>query len=257
MTLAVAGVVAAAGRAVRGLLVLLGTLVMGVALLVAFVPGAGALVPTAALVDLLGSDYFVVAAVGLAAVGLATLAVLARSLGGVEVATPPVVEAVQSAPRPGERFDRSRRGATGGATGSARERLREAAARTVMRTTDCSRPDAERRVAEGAWTDDRVAARFLASEGTGPTDPLGGVLDGDRRLRRTVDAIAALSDDGSGDRRAVERRGSERRTAAGGTADGDGRTASPRRADGGSPPRTDAASDETPEAGPDDPEGGE
>lgn len=237
MTLAIAGVVtgavAVAVRTVRGLLALLGTLVFGVAILVAFVPGAGVLVPAAALVDLLGSDYVVIAAVGLGAVGLAVAVVLARSLGGVEEATPPAVEDVRSAPRPGERFDRSLRGLTGAtdASGSARERLRETAVRTVMRTADCPRAEAERRVDEGTWTDDRAAARLLAGEDARSIRPLRDALDGVRRLRRTVDAIAALDE---GTRRpAVEPRASERRTAADEERDREGRGATPRRADGG------------------------
>lgn len=79
-----------------------------------------------------------------------------------------------------------------------RERLRAAATASVRRapTGPDDRETAREAVERGAWTDDPVAAAFLAGAG-GPAQPLGARLRGwlrpdtafERRVERTVSAI--------------------------------------------------------------------
>lgn len=193
-------------RALRGAFLATGIAVLGVGLAAVFVPGTDELLPIEAAVAALGSDYVVVAVVGIAAVGLSALVVVARHVRGVREANPPLVEAVQSATYPGEALDRpagSLFGLRGGgpAGEGSRERLEEAAVRATMRADGCSRSDAERRVAEGAWTDDPVAARCLSgssdADGRAGSDGRAAIRSG-RTLRRTVNAIVRLTDDGGG-----------------------------------------------------------
>lgn len=184
-------------RTTRGLLLLSGIAVFAVGLSMVFVPQLAQLVPVGAIIELLGSDYFVVAAVGLAAVGVALFLLAVQSLRGVEEATTPVVEEVASAPYPGRALDRA---AGGLPSESDRRRLREAAVQALVRSESCSRSDAEQQIAEGAWTDDTVAAEFLADDRDGAGDLLRGVLSRDRRLERTMEAIERLdSEEGSTD----------------------------------------------------------
>lgn len=179
-------------RLARGVLLVTGVTVFTVGLLVVFVPGMEAALPVDATIATLGSDYVVVATVGLVAIGVALFVVLLRRISGVDEVKTPVVEGVQSASYPGESFDRSNDGLLGtSTTGSTVERLREAAVQSLMRAERCSRSVAEGRVAKGTWTDDRVAAEFLADDG-GYDGVLGGSLDGGSRARRTVEAIEAV-----------------------------------------------------------------
>jgi len=183
----------------RVLLLLVGVATLGVGLL-AFDPETEGVLRIDAAIEALGSDYVVLAVFGLLAVVLALLLVAAqRVVRGVSEATPPAVEGVLTASYPGASFDhagggrlrrfRSTRSAT-----DRRRRLRGAAVRATMRAEGCSRTDAERRVDEGTWTNDSVAASSLSASGRGV---LGGTLsalevtrDGDP-ADRTVDAILA------------------------------------------------------------------
>lgn len=186
-------------RAVRGALLSVGLAVLGLALAIVFVPAAGESIPLAAAVEALGSDYVVVAVVGVAAVGAAGVVAVARRLRGVDEATPPAVEGVRSASYPGKRLDRSTgrlRRSLGMTDDDDRvDRLRAAATRATMRVEGCSRRTAEQRVAEGRWTDDPVASRYLAApDRDGGRRRPRASLRTDRAFRRTVDAVERLGD---------------------------------------------------------------
>lgn len=199
-------------RLLRGLLLITGTVVLGMGLLIVLVPGTEELFPIERAIRALGSDYLVVAVVGVSTVGLSMLVVAARHLRGIEESNPPVVEGVQSATYPGARFERStsRHGSgAGSSTGDARQRLREAATRATMRADGCSRDVAEERVRTGDWTDDPVAGRYLSdpsATGENAGSPRRGrsIRGGAESIGRTVDAIERISDGGG------ERSGNER-----------------------------------------------
>jgi len=199
-----------------------GVATLGVGLLVAFDPETEGVLRIDAAIEALGSDYVVLAVFGLLAVVLALLLVAAQRVRGVSEATPPAVEGVLTASYPGASFDhagggrlrrfRSTRSAT-----DRRRRLREAAVRATMRAEGCSRTDAERRVDEGTWTNDSVAASSLSASGRGV---LGGTLsalevtrDGDP-ADRTVDAILAKTTGKRSVVRGSDRDGNEDLTAA-------------------------------------------
>lgn len=193
-----AAVLGVAARILRALILLAGVVAFGLGVLVATVPGTEGVVPVDAAVDLLGNDYLVVAAVSVVALAVAVLIALTRLLAGAEEATPPLVERVQSAPRPGSAFDasidrsgRSLFGSVSADEAATRGRLREAATLTVVRAAGCTRSTAERHVAEETWTDDPVAAGFLADDAGGPAGGPGrrGAAKRDRAIRRTVEAI--------------------------------------------------------------------
>jgi hypothetical protein len=171
-------------RVVSGVLILTGVAVFALGLLVVFVPGMQRLLPVEAMIRALGSDYSVVATVGLAAVGLALFVLLVQSISGVNEAAVPVVESVESAPHPGQALDRSAQGHVSGPE----DRLRKAAVQTLMRRKHCSRADARERVAEGTWTDDDVAAAYLGTYRTGVPDK--------EAVRRTAAAIEQLDEEG-------------------------------------------------------------
>lgn len=180
------------GRFARGLLSAVGVSVFALGLLVVFVPGTGEYFPMEALIETLGSDYIVVAALGIAVFGFSVFAVLFRRLTGVEEAVTPIVEGVQSAPIPGASFDRRNDGLFGTWTSdSARNRLREAAIQSLMRSERCSRSTATQRVEEGSWTDDVVAARFLGN--THSEGRFGSTFAVRDRIERTIEAIEAIN----------------------------------------------------------------
>lgn len=185
------------GRLIRALLLLVGLAVLGVGLVVVFAPETEERLPIDTALSVLGSDYFVVAVLGLAAVGLAALVIVARRVRGVDEASPPPVEGVLSAAYPGSAFDARDRASRE----TRRERLREAAIRATMRVSGCSRGVAERRVADGDWTDDSEAARYLADGdgGGGVSSWIGRQTRGGHggAVSRTVDAIERVS---NGDR---------------------------------------------------------
>lgn len=179
----------------RRSLLVTGTAVFVIGLMVAFEPDGTESILVAALVATLGSDYFVIAIVGLAAGWLAVVVALWRRLSGVDEAAPPVVEGVESAPYPGASFERSSRSIVAGSASPMRDRLREAAVQSLVRTRHDSRDAAERRIDDGTWTDDPIAAAFLS----GDVDVLtqikrlatgGGTFR--RAVERTVDAIASI-----------------------------------------------------------------
>ncbi len=139
------------------------------ALLGALTLDAAALLPVDAAVSALGNDYFLVVAVGAVALaaGLAAYASgRASNVGGAEMPAP---ERPTSAPAAGSGFDtdRGRWALVVPMYGAdrrrrLRERLRTAAVETVRHADNCDRATAEARVDAGEWTDDDVAAAFLA-----------------------------------------------------------------------------------------------
>ena len=142
------------------------------AVAVALSPALAAAVPVEGVVDLLGNDYFLVAVLGLVALAVAGW-LLGKRLGDpVEQAQPPAPETVPDAPPPGERFDDCLGRWPGRLDDDERawlrRRLRTHARRTEMRT-GTSRETAVKRVETGSWTADPVAARYLGTEGGGPT----------------------------------------------------------------------------------------
>lgn len=190
-----AGLLDSVGRATRILLLLVGVTTLGVGLLVVFDPETEGVLRIDAAIEALGSDYVVLAVLGLLAVGIALLLVAARRVRGVSEATPPPVEGVLTATYPGASFDRAGGGRLSRflSTRSAndrRHRLREAAIRATMRAEGCSRTDAGRRVDEGTWTSDPVAASYLSASGRGV---LGGGLS-TRRVTRDGDPADQIVD---------------------------------------------------------------
>lgn len=155
-----------------------GVLAFAAALAIVASPGVGDAVPVESAIEDAGSDYLLLAAFGLLAllptVGVAIL----RTVGGQDQARPPDPESIQTAPQPGAEFDALvadgvtlRERVFGDARERARERLRTAAARTVMRRRTIGREAATERVGAGDWTDDRVAAAFVAGP-DGPSPPI-------------------------------------------------------------------------------------
>lgn len=182
-----------------------------VAFLFALSPALSGLFPANALAAWLGNDYFLLAAFGVVAVAVLAWMAGRRATERVDQAKPPDPETVLSAPRPGTAFDRRVdgwpvvSGSHGDSDDDFRERLRTAAVAVEMRQRDCSAATARERVADGRWTDDDVAARFLRDESAGPSvgDRLRLVLGGDSWtqycLRRTAEAITGRIDsDGDG-----------------------------------------------------------
>lgn len=189
-------------RVGRGVAAALGVVGLAAAAAVVVAPAAGEGVSAvaAALLALAGNDYVLAAVVAAAALAVVAALVGLRGVGGVDAATPPNPETVQSAPRPGDEFDRavgtgSNRWRPSGDVDreAVRERLRRAAVRSTAHRDDLSRDEAAARVGDGAWTDDRVAAAFLADGGGGPTRRLLGLVPGGWRFRRdarrTVDVL--------------------------------------------------------------------
>lgn len=81
-----------------------------------------------------------------------------------------------------------------------RERLREAAVEVLVRYRGLSEGEANERLADGTWTDDRLAADFFATvDGTGGsvTESVAGTLWGEgpfrRRARRAAAEIARIA----------------------------------------------------------------
>lgn len=180
-------------------------LVGGLGFLVAAVfvadPRAAGSVPVEPLLALAGNDYFLVAAFAVFALGSVLAVLSARALSGVNQAVLPSPEEVHRVPRAGEEFDEFLAGVgprawlTGRRHGEIRARLYEAAVTTEMRASNCSRAEAETRVAAGDWTDDRDAAAFLSTDRTPDlATRLKAAVRGEspfqRAARRTADAVA-------------------------------------------------------------------
>jgi len=180
-----------------------------VAFLLALSPALSASFPGEALAAWFGNDYFLLAT--LAVVAAVVLAWMAgrRATERIDQARPPDPETVLSAPRPGTDFDRRIDdwplflGRRRGDDDALRERLRTAAIAAEMHQHDCSVATARERVADGRWTDDDVATRYLQTESSMPsiTDRLRFVLGGDSWtqycLRRTAEAITGRADSDS------------------------------------------------------------
>lgn len=168
------------------------------------VPDLADVLSATGLVAALGADYFLGAAVAALAVVGALVVATERLRRGFDQATPPPVGTAPRGRRPGEGIDTVLAGdlgpwehLRGDQRASVRSRLREAAVGAVARAERCPREDARRRVAAGSWTEDTVAAAFLAAE-DGPALP-GRLLDAvpgrsqfEHRARRAVAAIMAL-----------------------------------------------------------------
>ena len=174
---------------------------LGVAIL--FVRDLTVLVSMEWLVTALGYDYLVVAIVGVVALLLALVVVLARSLSGFEQASPPTAESVPVGQSLGAEIDHvieeglhPAEHLRGGARAAVRDRLRRTAIETVMRVDGCSSAAARATVSAGEWTDEEAAATFLADDGPGSLgrrlrDALPG---GSRFQRHTARAVTAIVD---------------------------------------------------------------
>lgn len=146
-----------------------------IALLAAFTLGDGtAETLTATLQTVFSNDYLLAAGLG----GCALLFAAASFASGARTgyrATMPEVEHPISVPTPGEAFDRQLTGwhrllpiVTPTAREDTIQRLQRTAVRTIVATEGCAPADAERRVVEGSWTDDPVAAGLLERDGGTP-----------------------------------------------------------------------------------------
>lgn len=118
-----------------------------------------------------------------------------RRLSEAERAAPPDTERGYRVAVPGERIDRALEGRQ--RTTETKQRLRERV-RVTLVERGLSSEEADAAVEHGAWTDDRVAAAFLASDGS--SIPLATrirwLLRGDSRaercVRHSVTALEAL-----------------------------------------------------------------
>lgn len=194
----------------------------------AWTSAAEEVLPVDGLVGLLGNDYLLVAAVAVAVAGVAVAAVASGREANQARGDLPGPEAATTAPTAGDGLDDALADPTlavplvGRSREAVRDRLREAAVATVRRRRNCSEEAARRRVETGAWTDDPVAASFLAEGATPdrpatrgrpparPDDPgpaslpgrlwtaLGGGLAFGSRAGRTAAAVADLGDGAEG-----------------------------------------------------------
>lgn len=182
-----------------------GVVVLAVGLVVGGTEGA-----VDALATTLGGDYFVLVALGGVALLAAIPVVVSARSATLQQAETPDPETTVDRPPAGDDFDtavaawRFRLPVVGeSARDSVRERLREAAVDTLVRTRDCDRTAATRLVAEGRWTDDREAATFLATA-THRTPNAVTAVDAVARLqtpteyraRAAARAVARLDDRG-------------------------------------------------------------
>lgn len=192
-------------NAVRAAVGLLGVGAVGLAAATALAPELVAGFDAGAAFE---NDYLFVVPVGLAAATVVLGALASRSVRGIDQATPPDPESVPTADAAGAEFDRL----VGSGWRSAiaahrrrawlRERLRETAVRTLTRAERCSRTAARRRVEAGTWTDDPVAAAYLAedperAEGSATADVraiLRLELPLQRRARRAARAIEGVAE---------------------------------------------------------------
>ncbi|MFC6826997.1 DUF7269 family protein [Halopelagius fulvigenes] len=199
-------------RRVRIALGLVGIAVFSLAVLVVAVPAVGDAIPSDALVDAVGSDYVLAAAVGILATVLVVAVVALRGLDGIDQATMPEPETVQHASYPGVRFDRTvterihllphrpteeeKR---------LRDRIRRAAERAVMRRENVSRERADAMVESGEWTDDATAAAFVSDSRRPPLRARFAALLTHRSLfqrgaRRAAEEVSRLDGREAGSR---------------------------------------------------------
>ena len=206
----------------------------------ALVPGVATLVPVGAVVAVLGNDYFLLGAFGGVALAVLGWMVARRATGRVEQAAPPDPEIVPDAPRPGDRVDemlaRWPWGLSAADRDYLRERLRTGAVYAQL-GEGRSRAAARERVESGDWTDDPVAARFLAADSAGPTvtERLRLALRGDawtQHAARTTARVLLADRTASGEGTDGRRGTSDRRSDGGASSDAR-RTSSGHRSDGG------------------------
>ncbi|SFR88785.1 hypothetical protein SAMN05216559_0535 [Halomicrobium zhouii] len=203
--------VAPVGRVLLGLA---GLLVLAVAV-VADGPVRGTV---NALLTLFGSEYLLVAVIGLVAFVVGVAAFVTSREAATQAATPDPERAV-AVPAPGESFDEMAAdwrcllpGAGRDHRAAVQERLRRTAVEAVAVTDDCDRETAARRVAEGTWTADGVAAAYLAEQTDATNEEewfellVGRQTPTHYRAERTVSAIADVAgvggedvDDGAGE----------------------------------------------------------
>lgn len=192
-------------NAVRAAVGLLGVGAVGLAAATALAPDLVAGLGVGAAFE---NDYLFVVPLGLAAATFVLGALASRSVRGIDQATPPDPERVPTADAAGAEFDRL----VGSGWRSAvaahrrrvwlRERLQETAIRTVSRAERCSRTVARRRVVAGTWTDDPVAAAYLADDPErarrSATADVGAYLRLEsplqRRARRAARAIEGVAE---------------------------------------------------------------
>lgn len=182
-----------------------GAALFAVGLAVAADRGLTAVLSLEWLVDALGHDYFVAAAMGAVALAGGLAVVGARTVRGFDQATPPTAESVPAGRPLGEELDRvveedlgPIEHLRGERRRDVRNRLRRTAIATVARVDRCPRREARERVTSGAWTDDEVAAAFLAPDSSGAplsvraVDALPGESQFQARARRTAREIVEL-----------------------------------------------------------------
>ena len=185
-------------RALWYLFVVLGILVFGGALAVVLAPGLGEALPVEAAVEALGSDYLVVAGVGVAALVVLAVMLIARAASSVDEATAPEPEFVEQVPVLGAEFDDLVDHGLGvratyfsDEPECVREDLREQAIRTLIRRRGVAREEARDLVESGRWTDDRTASRFLATGGvTSRSTRVRAALNGQSWLQYGANAAA-------------------------------------------------------------------
>lgn len=192
-------------RSFRMLLATVGLVVFVVGITIGVLTREYELGPVVRAVGVLGSDYLVVSLIALLALALAGGVLAVRSVTGMSQVTPPPVETVQSATSFGADIDAeldalwpvvvTKRHRT------LHARLRHAAIDAIVRTDRCRRDEAEAMLEEERWTDDSLAASFVATEELRPP-PLSSRLLAtirrepwfDRAVDRTVRAIERRGD---------------------------------------------------------------
>ena len=180
------------------LFVALGILVFGGALAVVLAPGLGEALPLDAAIEALGSDYLVVAGLGVAALVVLAVMLVARAASSVDEASAPEPEYVEQVPVMGAEFDDLIDHGLGiratyfsDEPEEIREDLRERAIRTLIRTRGVAREDARALVESGRWTDDRAASRFLATDRVAPRSTrVSAALHGQSWLQYGASAAA-------------------------------------------------------------------
>lgn len=150
------------------MLVIGGLLVFLVAVGLTIVPSLATILPMAAIVDILGNDYLIIAGAGIIAFLAVVVMGMRRAATGITQATPPDPEGVQRAPQVGRSFNRRLAEPfevpsllTGRSRSEIRHRLREAAIKAVSRSRGAPRDAARETVQAGQWTTDATAAGFL------------------------------------------------------------------------------------------------
>lgn len=179
-------------------LALLGGVVFALGVAVIVEPSTAESLPIEPVLELLGNEYVLVAAFGVAAILVVLAVLLARVVSGINQATPPDPEEVHRVPRFGESFDEFVSDAGVRAWlltdrhRTIRTRLRDAAITTVIRESNCTRDEARERVERGAWTDDPEAAAFLAETGElGLAARVVAALRGESPFQRAARRTAA------------------------------------------------------------------